>query len=74
MAHTTSALNRLVRRCHKLAYNEQTCLFELADMFHRDVHVQPGYLAPQIPRSPPQRGEAWGSIMKDVQDKIMPGD
>jgi len=35
--------------------------------------IQPGYLRPLLPDGPPQEGEAWDAIQKDLTDKIMPG-
>jgi len=35
--------------------------------------IQPGYLRPLLPDAPPQEGEAWDVIQKDLTDKIMPG-
>ncbi|KAF8456102.1 pyridoxal phosphate-dependent transferase [Kalaharituber pfeilii] len=35
--------------------------------------IYPGYLRPLLPDGPPQEGEAWEDIQKDLTDKIMPG-
>lgn len=35
--------------------------------------VEPGYLKNLIPLQPPENRENWDQIMKDVEDKIMPG-
>lgn len=35
--------------------------------------VEPGYLKLMVPLEPPQESEDWDKIMKDVEDKIMPG-
>ena len=35
--------------------------------------VQPGYLKKLIPGSPPEEGEEWECIQKDIEGKIMPG-
>lgn len=35
--------------------------------------VEPGYLRPLLPDEAPLDGEPWDVIMKDVEDKIMPG-
>ena len=35
--------------------------------------VEPGYLRPLLPKAAPQHPENFGSIMQDVQSKIMPG-
>jgi hypothetical protein len=35
--------------------------------------VEPGYLKNLIPLQPPENQENWDQIMKDVEDKIMPG-
>ena len=35
--------------------------------------MQPGYLHQQLPTEAPQQGEKWDTIMKDVEDKIVPG-
>lgn len=36
--------------------------------------VEPGYLRPLLPSQAPQAPEGFAAIMRDVQDKIMPGD
>ncbi|KZF21245.1 PLP-dependent transferase [Xylona heveae TC161] len=36
-------------------------------------NVEPGYLQKLLPTSPPQTGEPWESIQKDIEGKIMPG-
>ncbi|KAL8707678.1 MAG: hypothetical protein Q9220_007340 [cf. Caloplaca sp. 1 TL-2023] len=35
--------------------------------------VSPGYLRPLLPAAPPQEGEKWEDIQKDIEQKIMPG-
>ncbi|KAB8298743.1 hypothetical protein EYC80_000918 [Monilinia laxa] len=35
--------------------------------------VEPGYLKKILPDGPPQEGEAWADIQKDIEAKIMPG-
>lgn len=35
--------------------------------------IEPGYLKDLVPLEAPQKGEGWDDIMKDVEDKIMPG-
>lgn len=35
--------------------------------------VEPGYLAPLLPKEAPAQGEEWNKIMEDIDDKIMPG-
>lgn len=35
--------------------------------------VEPGYLAPLLPKEAPVKGEEWDKIMNDIDDKIMPG-
>lgn len=35
--------------------------------------VEPGYLKKLLPEGPPQDGEAWADIQKDIESKIMPG-
>jgi aromatic-L-amino-acid decarboxylase len=41
----------------------------------RDVlpSIEPGYLRKLLPASPPQHGEAWPEIEKDIERAIMPG-
>ncbi len=41
----------------------------------RDVlpAVEPGYLKKLVPQDPPETGEAWSAIQKDISSKIMPG-
>ena len=35
--------------------------------------VEPGYLRKLLPSGPPDEGEKWGDIQKDIEAKIMPG-
>ena len=35
--------------------------------------VEPGYLAKLLPSGPPENGERWEDIQKDIERKIMPG-
>lgn len=35
--------------------------------------IEPGYLKHLVPLEAPQKPEDWDDIMKDVEDKIMPG-
>ncbi|KAL3420120.1 aromatic-l-amino-acid decarboxylase [Phlyctema vagabunda] len=36
-------------------------------------NVEPGYLKKLLPDAPPQEGESWTEIQKDIETKIMPG-
>ncbi|KAH7396010.1 pyridoxal phosphate-dependent transferase [Cadophora sp. MPI-SDFR-AT-0126] len=36
-------------------------------------NVEPGYLKKLLPDGPPQDGESWADIQKDIETKIMPG-
>ena len=36
-------------------------------------NVEPGYLRKIISQSPPEEGERWEDIQKDIESKIMPG-
>lgn len=36
-------------------------------------NVEPGYLKKILPDGPPQEGESWAEIQKDIETKIMPG-
>ncbi|PQE13454.1 aromatic-l-amino-acid decarboxylase protein [Rutstroemia sp. NJR-2017a WRK4] len=36
-------------------------------------NVEPGYLKKLLPDGPPQKGEPWADIQKDIEEKIMPG-
>lgn len=36
-------------------------------------NVEPGYLKKLLPDGPPQDGEPWSDIQKDIETKIMPG-
>ena len=36
-------------------------------------NVTPGYLREILPAGPPQEGEEWSAIQRDIEDKIMPG-
>lgn len=38
---------------------------------HEDV--KPGYMRELLPEDPPEEGEAWDKIFKDVEGVIMPG-
>lgn len=35
--------------------------------------MEPGYLHELMPKEAPQEGERWEDILKDVEDKIVPG-
>lgn len=36
-------------------------------------NVEPGYLKKLLPSGPPEEGESWADIQKDIETKIMPG-
>ena len=36
-------------------------------------NVEPGYLKKLLPSGPPEDGESWADIQKDIETKIMPG-
>ncbi|KAL8697006.1 MAG: hypothetical protein Q9201_007364 [Fulgogasparrea decipioides] len=36
-------------------------------------NVEPGYLRPLLPSAPPEEGEKWEDVQKDIEAKIMPG-
>ena len=36
-------------------------------------NVEPGYLRKLLPSGPPEDGEEWDDIQKDIESKIMPG-
>ena len=36
-------------------------------------NVEPGYLRKLLPSGPPENGEQWADIQKDIEAKIMPG-
>ncbi|MCJ1308779.1 hypothetical protein MMC25_002434 [Agyrium rufum] len=36
-------------------------------------NVEPGYLRKLLPSGPPEEGEKWADIQKDIESKIMPG-
>ena len=36
-------------------------------------NVAPGYLRKLLPSGPPEEGERWAEIQKDIELKIMPG-
>ena len=36
-------------------------------------NVAPGYLQKILPSGPPEQGEKWEDIQKDIESKIMPG-
>lgn len=36
-------------------------------------NVEPGYLKKLLPDRPPEDGERWDEIQKDIESKIMPG-
>ncbi|KAK2746153.1 hypothetical protein FQN55_005782 [Onygenales sp. PD_40] len=36
-------------------------------------NIEPGYLAPLLPKSPPNDPEPWSKIQPDIESKIMPG-
>ena len=48
--------------------------------YHDTIHgkrvvsnVSPGYLRKILPSGPPEEGEKWNDIQKDIESKIMPG-
>lgn len=48
--------------------------------YHDTIHgrkvvstVSPGYLRKLLPSGPPEEGEKWNDIQKDIESKIMPG-
>ena len=47
--------------------------FENIDQRRVLPDVQPGYLRKLIPSTPPEDGERWETIQKDIEDKIMSG-
>ena len=36
-------------------------------------NVEPGYLRTLLPTNPPEEGEQWADIQKDIEASIMPG-
>lgn len=36
-------------------------------------NVEPGYLKKLLPDGPPEDGESWADIQKDIETKIVPG-
>ena len=36
-------------------------------------NVEPGYLRKLLPDGPPEDGEPWADIQKDIETKIVPG-
>lgn len=54
---------------HTMVYTHGICARLLTPM----PRFQPGYLKGQLPDRPPEHPEAFADVMRDVEDKIMPG-
>ncbi|KAL8929035.1 MAG: hypothetical protein Q9208_001478 [Pyrenodesmia sp. 3 TL-2023] len=61
------------RRAAHSAVDEIIDYFSTLDSKRVTPSVSPGYLRSLLPSAPPEEGEKWEDIQKDVQAKIMPG-
>lgn len=55
--------------------NTETVIAHFSTLDSKRVvsNVSPGYLRPLLPSGPPEEGEKWEEIQKDIEAKIMPG-
>ncbi|KAI4196970.1 MAG: hypothetical protein LQ348_002210 [Seirophora lacunosa] len=61
------------RRAAYSAVDEIVDYFSTLDSKRVLSNVSPGYLRPLLPSGPPEEGEKWDDIQKDIESKIMPG-
>ncbi|KAL9604339.1 MAG: hypothetical protein Q9219_000527 [cf. Caloplaca sp. 3 TL-2023] len=61
------------RRAAYSAVDEIIEYFSTLDSKRVIPNVSPGYLRPLLPSAPPDEGERWEDIQKDIEAKIMPG-
>ncbi|KAL8717457.1 MAG: hypothetical protein Q9225_005296 [Loekoesia sp. 1 TL-2023] len=61
------------RRAAYSAVDEIIDHFSTLDSKRVLSNVSPGYLRPLLPSAPPEEGEEWEEIQKDIEAKIMPG-
>ncbi|KAI4255387.1 MAG: hypothetical protein LQ352_002589 [Teloschistes flavicans] len=61
------------RRAAHSAVDEIIDYFSTMDSRRVLSNVEPGYLRPLLPPAPPEEGEKWDDIQKDIESKIMPG-
>ncbi|KAI4202128.1 MAG: hypothetical protein LQ350_002795 [Teloschistes chrysophthalmus] len=61
------------RRAAHSAVDEIIDYFSTIETRRALSNVEPGYLRPLLPSAPPEEGEKWDDIQKDVESKIMPG-
>ncbi|KAL8900120.1 MAG: hypothetical protein Q9207_005843 [Kuettlingeria erythrocarpa] len=61
------------RRAAHSAVDEIIDYFSSLDSKRVVSDVSPGYLRPLLPSAPPEEGEKWEDIQKDIEAKIMPG-
>ncbi|KAL8729589.1 MAG: hypothetical protein Q9166_004669 [cf. Caloplaca sp. 2 TL-2023] len=61
------------RRAAHSAVDEIVGYFASLDTRRVVSNVSPGYLRPLLPSGPPEEGEEWEDIQKDIEAKIMPG-
>ena len=61
------------RKAAHSAIEEVIEYYETIDKRRVLSNVTPGYLQEILPSGPPQEGEEWSEIQKDIESKIMPG-
>ncbi|KAI4221933.1 MAG: hypothetical protein L6R36_006535 [Xanthoria steineri] len=61
------------RKAGHAAVDEIIDYFTNLESRHVASKVSPGYLRPLLPAKPPDEGEEWADIQKDIEAKIMPG-
>ncbi|KAL8815592.1 MAG: hypothetical protein Q9223_005285 [Gallowayella weberi] len=61
------------RRAAHSAVDDIVDYFTTLDSRRVVSNVSPGYLRPLLPSAPPEEGEKWEDIQKDIESKIMPG-
>ncbi|RKF63983.1 Tyrosine decarboxylase 1 [Golovinomyces cichoracearum] len=61
------------KRAATTAIDEITSYYDTIEDRRVTSNVEPGYLKKLLPDGPPQDGEPWEEIQKDIESKIMPG-
>ena len=61
--------------CNEMEVNELEVIDHFSNLDSKRVvsNVSPGYLRPLLPAAPPEEGEKWEDIQKDIEAKILPG-
>ena len=65
--------SQVFREAAHLAIDEIADYFDTVQNRRVLSNVEPGYLKKGLPDEPPNEGEEWADIQKDIEAKIMPG-